>query len=236
MSDVDLAARRWTGALLTLGGLLPLVAVLNPRTWPVWGADEAESWRLITERHASMTAATWLIWAGVALSIAGVALLARMLGSALAIAALAVFATGASLALVSLTFEATVNLSLTAKHRPQPDWYPVVDLWINGLFTAHSALLAPLALVVLGTGIVRTRLAARWTGWFAIAMAILLWGQFAAFQGALPAPLFLALTAIGLSLFLAARRPATAAEAVGPAKRCMRCFGAISETAPGSRS
>lgn len=106
MSDVDVAARRWAGALLTLGGLLPLVAVLNPRTWPVWGAGEAESWRLITERHVSMTAATWLIWAGVALSIAGVALLARMLGSALAIAALAVFATGASLALVSLTFEA----------------------------------------------------------------------------------------------------------------------------------
>src|SRR5689334_4292635 len=104
MSDLDAATRRWTGALLALGGLLPLAAVLNPRTWPVWGASEADSWRLITERHASMTAATWLIWAGVALSIAGVALLARMLGSALAAAALGVFATGGGLALVSLTF------------------------------------------------------------------------------------------------------------------------------------
>lgn len=213
MSEVDAAARRWTGALLTLGGLLPLAAVLNPRTWPVWGAAEADSWRLITERHASMTAATWLIWAGVALSIAGIALLARLLGSALAAAASAVFTTGAGLALASLTFEATVNLPLTAKHRPQPDWYPVVDSWINGMFTAHAALLAPAALTVVGAGIVRTRLAARWTGWFAIAMAIVLWGQFAAFQGALPAPLFLALIATGLALLLTARRPAAASNA-----------------------
>ncbi|MFF5233411.1 hypothetical protein [Dactylosporangium sp. NPDC000521] len=208
MPDLDTAARRWTGALLTLGGLLPLAAVINPRTWPVWGASQTDSWRLITERHASMTAATWLIWAGVALSIPGVALLARMLGSAQAAAALAVFATGASLALASLTFEATVTLSLTAEHQPQPDWYPVIDSWINGLFTAHSALLAPAALVVVGVGIVRTRLAAPWTGWFTIAMALLLWAQFAAFQGALPAPLFLALITTGLALSLTAQRPA----------------------------
>ncbi|MGI5240301.1 hypothetical protein [Dactylosporangium sp. CA-139066] len=207
MPDPDVQTRRWTGALLALGGLLPLAAVLNPRTWPVWGAAEADSWRLITERHASMTAATWLIWAGVVASIAGIALLARMLGSAVATAALAVFATGAGLALVSLTFEATVELPLTAERRSQPDWYPVVDSWIDGMFTAHSALLAPLALVVVGAGMVRTRLAPRWTGWFAIAMAIVLWGQFAAFQGALPAPLFLALTATGLALLLRARRP-----------------------------
>ncbi len=210
MRDPDLQARRWTGIFLALGGLLPLAAVLNPRTWPVWGADDADSWRLVTERHVSMTAATWLIWAGVALSIAGVALLARMLGSALATAALAVFATGAGLALVSLTFEATVELPLTAEHRPRPDWYPVIDSWINGMFVAHAALLAPLALIVVGAGIVRTELAPRWTGWFAIAMAIVLWGQFAAFQGALPAPLFLALTATGLAL-LTARHPATTA-------------------------
>src|SRR5690349_23748352 len=109
MSDLDAATRRWTGALLALGGLLPLAAVVNPRTWPVWGASQTDSWRLITERHASMTAATWLIWAGVALSIPGVTLLARMLASAPSTAALTVFATGASLALASLTFEATVT-------------------------------------------------------------------------------------------------------------------------------
>jgi hypothetical protein len=208
MSDADVAARRWTGALLTLGGLLPLAAVIYPRTWPAWGAGQAESWRLITERHASMTAATWLIWAGVSLSIPGFALLTRMLGSAPATAALAVFAAGASLALAGLTFEATVTLPLTAAHRPQPDLHPVLDSWINGLFTAHSALLAPAALVVLGAGIVRTRLAARWTGWFTIAMALILWAQFAAFQGALPAPLFLALITTGVSLSLTAPQPA----------------------------
>jgi hypothetical protein len=213
MPDLDMVARRWTGALLMLGGLLPLAAVVNPRTWPVWGAGQADSWRLITERHASMTAATWLIWAGVALSIAGVALLARMLGTAPATAALAVFATGASLALASLTFEATVTLPLTARHQPQPDWYPVIDSWINGMFTAHSALLAPAALVIVGAGIVRTGLPARWTGWFTIAMAILLWAQFAAFQGALPAPLFLALITTGVGLSLTARRPADTSRA-----------------------
>jgi hypothetical protein len=204
----DAASRRWTGALLALGGLLPLAAVINPNTWPVWGADETDSWRLTTERHATMTAAIWLIWAGVAVSVAGVALLARMLGTALATAALALFATGAGLALVSLTFEATVDLPLTGRHQPQPEWYPVVDSWVNGMFTAHTALLAPVALIIAGAGIVRTQLAPPWTGWFAIAMAILLLGQFAAFQGALPAPLFLALIAIGLPTFFTAWRPA----------------------------
>jgi hypothetical protein len=197
-------ARRSTGVLLALGGLLPLAAVLNPQTWPVWGASGAEGWRLVTERHAAMTAATWLIWAGVAVSVAGVALLTRLLATPLATAALALFATGASLALVSLTFEATVTLQLTGAHQPRPDWYPTIDSFINGLFTAHSAVLAPLALIGFGAGIVRTRVAPRWTGWFTLAMATVLLGQFAAFQGALPAPLFLALTATGTALALTA--------------------------------
>jgi hypothetical protein len=206
MPETQTDARRWTGALLALGGLLPLAAVLIPATWPVWGASETDGWRLITERHAAMTAATWLIWAGVAVSVAGIALLTRLLGTPLATAALAVFATGAALALASLTFEATVNLQLTGRHQPQPEWYPTVDTWINGLFTAHTALLAPIALVAFGASIVRTRVAPRWTGWFAIAMAIVLLGQFAVFQGALPAPLFLALIATGLGLVFTARR------------------------------
>jgi hypothetical protein len=207
MPDAEVNARRWTGALLALGGLLPLAAVLIPATWPVWGANEADGWRLVTERHGAMTAATWLIWAGVAISVAGVALLTRLLGTPLATAALALFASGAALALVSLSFQATVILQLTGRRQPQPEWYPAIDAWINGLFTAHSALLAPVALIVFGAGVARTRVAPRWTGWFTIAMAIILLGQFAAFQGALPAPLFLALTATGLALAVTARRP-----------------------------
>jgi hypothetical protein len=207
MRKAEINARRCTGAVLALGGLLPLSAVLIPATWPVWGASEADGWRLVTERHTAMTAATWLIWAGVAISVAGVALLSRLLDTPLATAALALFATGAALALASLTFEATAELPLTGRHQPQPDWYPIVDSWINGLFTAHSALLAPVALVAFGAGVVRTRVAPRWTGWFTVAMAIVLLGQFAAFQGALPAPLFLALTATGLALTVTAHRP-----------------------------
>ncbi len=204
-NTLDATARRWTGALLGLGGLLPLAAVINPATWPVWGASETDSWRLVTERHGAMVAATWLIWAGVAVSVAAVAMLTRLLRTPLATAALAFFVTGAALALASLTFEATVELPLTGRHQPRPEWYPTVDSWINGLFTAHSALLAPAALLIYGAIIVRTRLAPLWTGWFAAAMAIVLLGQFAAFQGALPAPLFLALAATGLALLFTPR-------------------------------
>jgi hypothetical protein len=212
-TNLEIDARRWTGVLLTLGGLLPLAAVLIPATWAVWGASEADSWRLVTERHGAMTAATWLIWAGVAVSVAGVTLLTRLLGTPLASAALALFATGAGLALVSLTFEATVELQLTGRHQPQPEWYPAIDTWINGLFTAHTALLAPVALIVFGAGIAHTRVTPRWTGWFTIAMAIVLLAQFAAFQGALPAPLFLALIATGLTfVFTARRRPPLAGD------------------------
>ena len=211
MCGTDVSARRWTGSLLALAGLLPLSAVLIPATWPVWGASEADGWRLITERHTAMTAATWLIWAGVAISVAGVALLSRLLGTPLATAALAVFAVGAALALASLTFEATVELPLTGRHQPRPDWYPIIDSWVNGLFTAHSALLAPVALIALGAGIVRTRLIPRWTGWFTIAMAAILLVQFAVFQGALPAPLFLALTATGLPLAITTQRATSVA-------------------------
>jgi hypothetical protein len=190
--------------------------VLIPATWPVWGASEADGWRLVTQRHAAMTAATWLIWAGIATSVAGVALLTRLLDTPIATAALALFATGAVLALVSLTFEATVELQLTGRHQPQPEWYPAIDSWINGLFTAHSALLAPVALIAFGAAIVRGRVAPRWTGWFTIAMAIVLLGQFAVFQGALPAPLFLALSATGFTLaFTAHRSPSPANQHLG---------------------
>jgi hypothetical protein len=209
MRQAEVNARRWTGALLALGGLLPLTAVLIPATWPVWGASESDGWRLVTERHTAMTAATWLIWAGIAVSVAGVALLSRLLDTTLATAAVAVFATGAALALASLTFEATINLQLTGRHQPQPDWYPTVDTWINGLFTAHTALLAPAALIAFGATIVRGQVAPRWTGWFAMAMAIVLLAQFAAFQGALPAPLFLALSTTGLALTFTTHRPAS---------------------------
>jgi hypothetical protein len=118
-----------------------------------------------------------------------------------------VFGTGAALALASLTFEATVQLPLTGRHAAQPEWYPTVDSGVNGLFTAHTALLAPVALLGYGASIVRTRLAPRWAGWFTVAMAIVLLGQFAAFQGALPAPLFLAFAATGLALALTTREP-----------------------------
>jgi hypothetical protein len=194
---------RITGALLALAGLLPLIAVINPQTWDVWSPDGAASgWQLTTERHNAMTAATWLIWAGLAISVAGTVLLSRLLNTAAATAAQALFGVGAALALASLTFSATVDLPLTGAGQAMPDWYPIVGSWINGLFTAHFALLAPAALILYGAEVIRTRIAPKWTGWFVIVMALGLLGQFAAFQGALPFPEFFSLLALGLPLAL----------------------------------
>jgi hypothetical protein len=106
-----------------------------------------------------------------------------------------------------------------------PDWYFGIEKWADGLATAFFALLAPAAMACLGVEMIRTRRTPAWTGVVFLVAAVVLFGQYAAFLGALPFPQFLAFAALGAAL-LARRRldgdpdgdPADAAGVLGQAE------------------
>ena len=135
---------------------------------------------------------------------AAVTLLARTLRTDAARIGLALYLAGSVLALASMTFELTVT-SAQIGVPVVPGWYFGVQKWSDGLATAYFALLAPAAMACLGTEIVRTRRLPAWTGVVFGVAAVLLFGQYAAFLGALPFPQFLAFAAPGGAL-LAGRR------------------------------
>ena len=113
-----------------------------------------------------------------------------------------------------MTFELTVT-SAQIGVPVSPDWYFGVQKWSDGLATAYFALLAPAAMACFGVEIVRTRRLPAWTGVVFLVAAVLLFGQYAAFLGALPFPQFLAFAALGAALLAGRRRPAGAGTAAG---------------------
>jgi len=100
-----------------------------------------------------------------------------------------------------------------------PDWYFGIEQWSDGLATAFFALLAPAAMACLGVEMVRTRRLPAWTGIVFLVAAVLLFGQYAAFRGALPFPQFLAFAVLGAALLARRRRPAGSRAGAGAGAR-----------------
>jgi hypothetical protein len=195
---------RIMGSLFAASGVLFILGVLNPAVIGSWGDAPAESLAAATGHKAAWYVTTWLITLAVVAGVAAITLLARTLGTDAARVALALYLAGSALALASMTFELTVTSSQIGVP-VAPDWYFGVEKWSDGLATAYFALLAPAAMACFGVEIVRTRRLRAWTGVVFGAAAVLLFGQYAAFLGALPFPQFLAFAALGGAL-LAGRR------------------------------
>jgi hypothetical protein len=197
---------RIMGALFLTSGVIFVLGVANPAVIGSWGDSPAEALAAAAGHKAAWYVTTWLITVSVVAGIAAVTMLARSLRSDTARVGLALYLTGSALVLASMTFELTVTSSQIGVP-VAPDWYFGVETWSDGLATAYFALLAPAAMACLGAEIVRTRVLPGWTGVAFLVASVTLFGQYAAFRGALPFPQFLAFAAIGIAVLVRRRRP-----------------------------
>jgi hypothetical protein len=195
------------GSLFLASGVLFVLGVVNPAVIGSWGDAPAASLAVAAGHKTAWYVTTWLITLSVVAGIAAVTMLARSLRTDLARVGLALYLAGAALLLASMTFELTVTSSQIGIP-VAPDWYFGIEKWSDGLATAFFALLAPAAMACLGAEMVRTRRMPAWTGIVFLVAAVLLFGQYAAFLGALPFPQFLAFAALGAALLGRRRRPA----------------------------
>jgi hypothetical protein len=196
---------RIMGSLFLASGVTFILGVLNPAVIGSWGDSPGQALAAASGHKAAWYASTWLISLSVVAGLGAVTMLARSLRTSLARVGHALYLAGAALLLASMTFELTVTSSQIGVP-VAPDWYFGIEKWSDGLATAFFALLAPAAMACLGAAIVSTRRVPAWTGIVFLVAAVLLFGQYAAFLGALPFPQFLAFAALGAAL-LARRRP-----------------------------
>ena len=168
--------------------------------------------RAASAHRTAWFTSTWLIALSVVAGIAAVELLSRSLDTDTARVGRSLYLAGAGLALASTIFDLSVTSTLLGAAR-LPGWYLGAEHWAEGLATAYFALLAPAAMVCFGVPILRTRRFPRWTCVVLLIAAVTLFGQFAAFRGALPFPQFLAFIAVGIAALR--RSPAQAAGGQG---------------------
>jgi hypothetical protein len=201
------AQLRGTGVLLLLAGLLPLAGVLNPAMWKTFSGSDEEVLRAVADHRTATEVSGWLIGAGLALAIPAVAGIGGFLGTHRARLAVPLFATGAGLTLADVAFGLKVTYGLAADPLPVPlpTWYEPMNDWGQALFTAGTGVLGAVALLVCGWEITRLGVLPRWSGWVLMVAAVLMLGQVAAFAGLLPAPQFLALTALGVAALVRSR-------------------------------
>jgi hypothetical protein len=200
------ARDRVMGSLFLASGVTFVLGVVNPAVIGSWGDPPGQALAAAFGHKAAWYASTWLITVSVVAGVAAVTMLARTLRTDLARIGQALYLAGAALLLASMTFELTVTSSQIGVP-VAPDWYFGIEKWADGLATAFFALLAPAAMACLGVEMIRTRRTPAWTGVVFGVAAVLLFGQYAAFLGALPFPQFLAFAALGAAL-LARRRKA----------------------------
>jgi hypothetical protein len=203
---------RAMGVLFILSGVCFIAAVVNPPLLPTWGESVPEVIRAASAHRTAWFTSTWLIALSVVAGIAAVELLSRSLDTDTARVGRSLYLAGAGLALASTIYDLSVTSTLLGAAR-LPGWYLGAEHWAEGLATAYFALLAPAAMVCFGVPILRTRRFPRWTGVVLLIAAVTLFGQFAAFRGALPFPQFLAFIALGIAALN--RSPAQAAGGQG---------------------
>ena len=203
---------RAMGVLFILSGVCFIAAVVNPPLLPTWGGSVPEVIRTASAHRTAWFTSTWLVALSVVAGISAVELLSRSLDTDTARVGQSLYLASAGLALASAIYDLSVTSTLLGAAR-LPGWYLGAEHWAEGLATAYFALLAPAAMVCFGVPILRTRRFPRWTGVVLLIGAVTLFGQFAAFRGALPFPQFLAFIALGIAALN--RSPAQAAGGQG---------------------
>ena len=199
---------RAMGVLFILSGVCFIAAVVNPPLLPTWGGSVPEVVRTASAHRTAWFTSIWLI----ALSVVGgyrggrasVPVSRHRYGPRWTVA----LPGRTGLALASTIYDLSVTSTLLGAAR-LPGWYLGAEHWAEGLATAYFALLAPAAMVCFGVSILRTRrVPALGRRRLADCCGHFLFGQFAAFRGALPFPQFLAFIALGIAALM--RSPAQA--------------------------
>ena len=196
-----LPGHRAMGILFVLSGVFFVAGVLDPPILPTWGGSVTDVMATASAHRTAWFASTWLITLSIVAGLAAFELLARLLDTDLARVGRALYVVGSALGLASTTYDLAVTSTLLGSNE-LPDWYLGVQHWADGLGTAYFALLAPAAMGCLGVAILRTRALPAWQGYVLLTATVLLLGQFAVFQGALPFPQFLAFIAIGVAALM----------------------------------
>lgn len=196
---------RALGALLLASGLLFLAAVINPPILSYWGDDTPTALKLAAAHRDAWFITVWLLTLAIVVAIAAVEVMASIVDSNAARIGRGLYVVGATLGLAATTYDLAVTSTLLDS-KTIPDWYLGVAHWADGFGTAYFALLSPAALLAFAVAIWRTAAMARWMAIVQATAAVLLLGQYAVFQGALPFPQFIAFVAVGIGLLI---RPTT---------------------------
>jgi hypothetical protein len=177
--------------------------------WQTFSGADEQALTAVADHLVSTTQVSGvLIGAGFAVVIPAVAALARLLDIHAARLAVPLFAVGAGLTLADLTFGLKSLMTWPPGHpwcRCRRGTGPMHD-WGGALFTTGTRVLGAVALLACGCEVLRRRALARWFGWVAVAAAVAMLAQLAAFGGLLPFPQFLAFLALGAAVLARSRR------------------------------
>ncbi len=188
------------GAALVLGFCCAAVAALYPNLSSIWTARPDRAVRLIADHEGAWEFANWMFAVGIGGTLAGLAMLARVLdraapGSALPAVATALVVAGSAVWIANLAYRLTVTVRVAdAVHSgvPIPKWYADVTGWADGGLLGAAGLLFGVAVLMFGVRIAVSRVLSRWTGWFAAVVGLFLIGQFVVARDVVPALIYLA--------------------------------------------
>jgi hypothetical protein len=196
-------ALRVAGGLFLAGGLTFALGACSPPQ-EQWSAPPRRALEVIASHP---TAWIWIhacFAAGVVLTILGFAAFALALAHAPRAALLAALArdaylAGAVLWLANIAFRVTVQAAAAAelvRTGALPAAYAAGQQWVDTLFALYMAL-AYLAAAAVGWIVLRTAIAPRWSGWFAVAFGLTAGGVVGA---SVPALVHLPLMIVGSAL------------------------------------
>ena len=137
---------------------------------------------------------------GIGSTLAGLAMLARVLdrassGSALPTVATAFAVAGSAVWIANLSYRLTVTVQVAeAVHHTGsvPDWYVGLTGWADDGLLGASGLLFGVAVLLFRMSIAASRVLSPWTGWFAVVVGLLLIGEFVISRDVVPALIYLA--------------------------------------------
>ena len=178
MDAADTNHLRLAGALLLVGGIAFNVGAFSP-PWEQWSAPLLRALEVIGQRRiAWYWIHAWFV-VGVLVTVLGFVALAHALrtrpdASLFVTLVATTYVTGAVFWLINIAFRASVQVWAAAevvRTGAIPVEYEPWRRWAGLLFLAYMVL-AYLAIAGLGLLVLRTGLAPRWAGWFAIALGL----------------------------------------------------------------
>ena len=200
-----------------------LVAALPPAVGPAYSGSVERGLLVAAQERGTWIVACLAFAAAMVLLLIGLATLSSVLraqvpDSAVPDVALALITVGTVLWVAAQTFRLTTMLrvaDLFAATRAVPDWYPPLRFWADdGLLNAMTFTAGP-AVVLYGVIVARRGVLAAWTGWLAVALAVLTMAEYFLMNGVIPATLHLAVVFMGANALFRAHRLETPSRVAG---------------------